>query len=416
MDNSTIAKTFHAIADCLEILGENRFRVQAYRRAAETVESAIDDVATLPKQQLMDIPGIGDDLSDAIIELYKTGKSKEWEQLKKKVPEGLLDVLRVEGMGSKTTAFIWKKFGVTTIASLEQLLSTGKLEKMPGFGVKKIANIQRGIALYKKLDKQHPLDGILRKEEKRSRARYTTKRIEETDIRGDLHTHSHWSDGNETIETMVGEAKRRGYEYIAITDHASSMGMVRGIKPPTIKKYIREIRRAEQRIGGIKVLAGAEIDIAKDGSLYLSDSHLKKLDFVIASIHSYMKQDRATATARIIRAMENPFVHCIGHLTTRIIGRRAPIDFDVAAIMKAAKRTGTIMELNAQWKRLDLGDMHCRIARKYGVPIAINADAHTLREFAMMRYGIAIAQRAGLEKKDVVNTWSWKEFQKMLYS
>ena len=128
-----------------------------------------------------------------------------------------------------------------------------------------------------------------------------------------------------------------------------------------------------------------------------------------------MKQDRATATKRIIRAMENQYVHCIGHCTTRIIGKRAPMDLDMEIIMKSAKRTGTMMELNAQFLRLDLSDVHCRIAKEHGVRVAISTDAHRMSDFDMMRYGIATARRGWLERGDVVNTWSWKEFQKMLY-
>ncbi len=415
MDNTIIVKTFSEMADMLEISGENRFRVQAYRHAAQTVESATHDLRILSKKQLMEMPGIGDDLSDKIIAIGKTGTCKEHEQLKKKVPEGLLDVLEVEGMGPKTTALVWKKFGVTTVLTLERLLSTGKLEKVSGFGAKKVANIQRGIEMYKKLDQQHPLDGVFSKEEERGRMRHGLGLIEEKDIRGDMHTHSRWSDGRETIEAMVREAKSRGYDYIAITDHASSMGMVRGIKPNNIEKYIREIRDVEKRIGGINVLAGVEVDIEKDGTLYLSDTLLKKFDFVVAAVHSNMKQDRATATKRIIRAMENQYVHCIGHCTTRIIGKRAPMDLDMEIIMKSAKRTGTMMELNAQFLRLDLSDVHCRIAKEHGVRVAISTDAHRMSDFDMMRYGIATARRGWLERGDVVNTWSWKEFQKMLY-
>lgn len=414
MDNMTIAKTFSEIADMLEILGENRFRVQAYRRAAETVEAATQDVCVLSKKELMKISGIGEDLSDKIIAIGKTGTCKEYEQLKKKVPKGLLDVLEVEGMGPKTTGLVWKKFGVRTVMGLERFLSTGKLEKVPGFGIKKVANIQHGIERYKKLDTHHPLEGAFSQSGENAKTSSHLALVEEEDICGNLHTHSNWSDGSATIEAMVREAKRRGYEYIAITDHASSMGMVKGIKPSNIEKYIRDIRGAEKRIGGINVLAGVEVDIEKDGSLYLSDVLLKKFDFIIAAIHSNMKQDRSIATRRVIRAMGNPYAHCIGHLTTRIIGKRAPMDFDMAAIMQSAKRTGTIMELNAQFLRLDLSDAHCRLAKEYGVRVAISTDAHRMSDFDMMRYGIATARRGGLEKKDVVNTRTWKEFRKLL--
>ncbi|MDO8435241.1 MAG: PHP domain-containing protein, partial [bacterium] len=239
------------------------------------------------------------------------------------------------------------------------------------------------------------------------------KLIENTDIKGNLHLHTTWSgDGSASPVEMLHAARANGFSYVAITDHASSMGMVKGIKSENIKEYIASIRAAEKKVGGIHALAGAEVDIEEDGSLYLSDKELSQLDWVVASIHSYFKQSKAEATKRLIRAIENPYVKCIGHATTRVVGKRPPMEFDWAPLFAAAKKHGVVFEVNAS-HRMDLSDVLCRQAKAAGVKLCLDSDGHSIEEFDLA-LGIGVARRGWLEKNDVVNTKTWSEFSKLL--
>ncbi|MFH1430020.1 MAG: PHP domain-containing protein, partial [Candidatus Uhrbacteria bacterium] len=243
------------------------------------------------------------------------------------------------------------------------------------------------------------------------------KLIETKHLHGDLHLHSDYSDGTLTMEEVIAEARRAGLQYIALTDHASTMGMVRGMKTARsgkrgmVASYVKRVRAAAGKVRGIHVLAGAEVDILADGSLYLSDTELALLDWVVASVHSSFKQESAVATKRIIRAMEHPAVRVIGHPSGRLLGQRDGMILDWEAIMDAAVRTGTALELTASWHRLDLDDVHCRMARDHGARICINSDAHDLGEFEF-RYGVAQARRGWIEPKDVVNAATWVQFQR----
>ena len=227
--------------------------------------------------------------------------------------------------------------------------------------------------------------------------------ITEDDIKGDLHCHSDFSDGTASMIEMAKAAKEAGLKYIAITDHASPMGMVKGIKENNIAQYLKNIEEARKKVAGIDILAGAEVDILADGKLYLPDDVLKKLDWVVVSIHSHFKQSRSTMTKRILRALQNPHVNLFAHPTARILGRRPEIECDMDAILKEAKKQKKYLELNASPERLDLSDVHCKRAKELGVKICINSDAHSVQGFDY-RYGVFQARRGWLEKKDVVNT------------
>ncbi|HLC75567.1 MAG TPA: DNA polymerase/3'-5' exonuclease PolX [Candidatus Peribacterales bacterium] len=239
--------------------------------------------------------------------------------------------------------------------------------------------------------------------------------IEERDLRSDLHMHSTVSDGAASIEEMVKAAKERGLEYIAITDHASPMGMVKGIKDThrSLEEYLKKIEHARKKFSGIHILAGSEVDILRDGGLYLPDELLQQLDFVIASIHQNFHDSREQNTARLIRACENPYVHALGHPTTRILGKRPGIEFDVDAVLNAAKANNVWIELNTSHERLDLPDVHLRRAKELGVKIVMGSDAHSTKGFDY-RFGILQARRGWLEKGDVVNTLPFTEFFKIV--
>ena len=229
--------------------------------------------------------------------------------------------------------------------------------------------------------------------------------IEPADIRGDLHMHSTHSDGNASIEAMALAAREVGYEYICITDHSQSLKVAHGLDPKRLEKQRKEIDALNKKLDGIRILAGIELDILADGSLDLPDEALAACDFVIASIHSGMQQDEKRLTARLVKAMRNPHVHAIAHPTGRVLGGQRdayPLDFD--EIVRVAKQTGTALEINAYYDRLDLDDLHARRARDAGVKLVINTDAHATTHLAMMRFGVATARRGWVRKADVLNT------------
>lgn len=230
------------------------------------------------------------------------------------------------------------------------------------------------------------------------------KLIEESDIRGDLHIHSNWSDGSASIEKIVEAAKKRGWEYVAICDHSKSLKIAGGLSDKELKEQIREIQKLNKRLKGFRVLAGIEVDILKDGTLDYSDELLKQLDFVVAAIHSGFKQSREQITERIVKACENKWVDVIAHPTGRLLGERAPYEVDLDKVIKVAKQTGTFLEINAYPKRLDLNDIHSRKAKEGGVKISIGTDAHTLDQLDYMTIALTAARRGWLEKKDVLNT------------
>ncbi|MBI4142812.1 PHP domain-containing protein [Candidatus Uhrbacteria bacterium] len=593
MTNADVAHILQRIAEILAIQGENPFRIRAYERAAVTIAGIPQDLAEMYERgglgALQEIPGIGEDLAQKIVELLKTGKLRWLRELEHKVPKGLLTVMEVEGMGPKRTKFVWEEFGVRSLVGLERLCRSGRLASVRGWGEQSVRNIQQAIDMRKKFGERMPLGvalplaeqlvrtlersrlcdrveiagSIRRRNEtigdidllvtsaqpkrvmdlfcafpivarviakgstkanalltsgieadlrvlepevfgaglhyftgskqhnvhvrtiamqhgrtvseygvftgtKEHKGRRIACRTEEDvfraiglpyippeiredtgeieaalagqlpaligadDLRGDLHAHSDFSDGTASMEEMIAAAKRAGLTYIAITDHASVMGMVKGIKvsrfspPPNrggarggagalnrsnIGAYVKRVRAAAAKVGGIHVLAGAEVDILADGSLYLPDAVLKQLDWVIGSMHQNFKQSREVATARLLKAMENPFLHCIGHPTTRLIGKRAGMELDWESLFHRAHERGIAFELNASWMRLDLDDVRCRQAKAARVKMCINSDAHATQEFDL-RYGIAQARRGWLERSDVVNALPWIKFER----
>lgn len=234
--------------------------------------------------------------------------------------------------------------------------------------------------------------------------------VEVPDIRGDLHVHSKWSDGHEPIEEMVAAARERGYEYIAITDHSAGRGIARGLVEERLRKQMEEIRALNEKLKGIRVLTGAEVDIRADGSLDYPDELLADLDIVVASVHSSMEQESARMTARVIKAIENPNVDILGHPSCRLLGEREPVQIDMESVFRAAAATRTALEINAMPDRLDLKDVHAYRARELGVPLVISTDAHRPFHLDYVRYGVGVARRAWCEAKDILNTRPRAEF------
>jgi DNA polymerase (family 10) len=227
--------------------------------------------------------------------------------------------------------------------------------------------------------------------------------ITRKDIRGDLHAHTTESDGTASIEEMAAAAKALGYEYLAITDHSKAMAMTNGLSPERLLKHIENVHRISGRLKGITLLAGSEVDILADGRMDYEDDILKELDIVVASPHVSLKQDAKKATDRLLRAIENKYVNIIGHPTGRLINGRAGLPLEMDKIIRAAADSGTALEINAGYPRLDLNDINARAACQAGVTITIDTDAHSPGEFEQIPLGIGVARRAWLTAANVLN-------------
>ena len=237
--------------------------------------------------------------------------------------------------------------------------------------------------------------------------------VELGDIRGDLHSHTTLSDGRNTLEEMAEAARDRGYAYLAITDHSASHGFGDHVTEERLWQRIEEVRAWNKGKRGFRLLAGSEINIGLDGSLDYPDDLVEALDWVVASVHTSFSISEKAMTERVLAAIENPQVNCIGHLTGRLIGRREPYGIDVEAVAEAAARTGTMIEINGNPNRRDLSDRHARLAADAGVTILLNTDAHGVDTLDNMAYAVATARRAWLTSADVANTRSWTEFKKL---
>ncbi|HEX2391864.1 MAG TPA: DNA polymerase/3'-5' exonuclease PolX [Solirubrobacterales bacterium] len=240
--------------------------------------------------------------------------------------------------------------------------------------------------------------------------------IELDDVRGDLHSHTTLSDGRNTLEEMAEAARERGYEYLAITDHSATHGFGDDVSAERLWQRIEEVGAWNKGRRAFRLLAGSEINIGLDGSLDYPDDLVEALDWVVASVHTSFAISEKAMTERVLTAIENPRVNCIGHLTGRLIGRREPYGIDIEAVAEAAARTGTMLEINGNPNRRDLSDRHARLAAEAGVTIILNTDAHGVDTLANMAYAVATARRAWLTAADVANTRPWSAFKKLLRS
>lgn len=238
--------------------------------------------------------------------------------------------------------------------------------------------------------------------------------LETADIKGDLHLHTNWSDGINTIEQMVQRARAKGYQYVAVTDHSRSLKIAGGLSLERLREQHEQIRKMNDEFEDFRIFTGIEVDILPRGGLDCPDEILEETDLVVASVHSAFKQDRGTMTNRILSAVENKNVDIIGHLTGRLISKREGYDLDLDRVFEAAADCGTILEINASPDRLDLNDLNAHRAREKGIKVAINTDAHDLKRLDEMRYGVSVARRAWLEPDDVVNTMPVGELIKYL--
>jgi len=565
MKNKDISDLFEKMADILEFKGENPFKISAYRRASRIIGDLTEDIEEIVEQGgLKNIPGIGEGMAQKIEEYLKTGKISKFEEARKGVPDELIAIMNIPGMGPKTLLMLHKEKGISSLSQLEKALEDGSLMGLFGIGEKKIENLKRGILLLKQSKGRMSLGvafpaakriveslrqrtgsrkiewaGSLRRmketigdidimatdpdkekivqvfthlpevkevlasgETKASviveggtqldlrvveedsygaALQYFTgskahnihmrgiakakgikvneygvfkgkkkiggkdekdiyhalgmdwmepelredrgeieaaqkgrlpKLVQESDIKGDLHVHSKWSDGTSPIEEVARAAQKRGYQYIAITDHSKSLRIAHGLDESRLMKQMEEIDRVNEKLKGFKILKGTEVDILAEGRLDFPEKVLEEFDIVVASIHSGFKQDRAKMTKRIIQAFENPYLRIFAHPTGRLLGTRDPYEVEMDQLIDAAKKFGKVLEINAYFERLDLDDIHCRKAKEMGIQVAIGTDSHHPDQMWMMSLGVAVAKRGWLEKKDVLNTLSLKEILK----
>lgn len=238
------------------------------------------------------------------------------------------------------------------------------------------------------------------------------KLISYKSLKGDLHIHTKYSDGQYSPEEMVKEALKLGYEYIAITDHSKSERIANGMNEKTLIKYLKELEILQKKYPDINILKGSEVSILKEGKLDFSNKILKQLDFVIVSIHSGFKMKKEEMTKRVIKSFDNR-IHLLGHPTGRIVNRRDSFEIDLDKVFEKAKERGILMEINST-QRLDLNDFNIKKAKSFGLKFCINTDAHHIEHLKKAEFGISQARRGWLEEKDVVNTYKWKKFEKLI--
>jgi DNA polymerase (family 10) len=571
--NERIAVLFDEIGDMLDMLGESVFRVRAYRKAANSVRGMTKPLTQIYDEggvkALEEIPGIGKHTALRLEEMIETGHMAYLDELRQKIPESLVEMMNIPGLGPKKAKHIYDALGISSVDDLKKAIDERRVEELPGFGKKSVENIKRGMAQLEKLHERillaeaYPIAseivdalrkqsfveradtaGSLRRmqetvgdidllcagneplrimeyftclpqlayviakgetkssivthnglqidlrvvssEEYGAALQYFTgskqhnihlrdiakrrglkiseygvfdvatgkriaseteeeiydcldmstpppvlredrgeieaaqehslpKLIQQSDIKGDFHVHSKWSDGVNTIEDMVKTAHDMGYSFICISDHAEKLRVAGGLTAVDLEREIEEIKELNARFDDIDILVGIESNIDNDGNIDFEPRVLKKLDVVIASVHSGFRQSKERITKRMIKAMQNPYVNIIGHPTGRILGRRPPYDIDLPQIFKAASETGTFLELNSYPNRLDLKDDYLREAKEnFGCKFTVNTDAHTLGNLAYMEYGVATAQRGWLRKEDVINTYDLTAIRKLI--
>ncbi|OGZ98592.1 MAG: DNA polymerase III [Candidatus Sungbacteria bacterium RIFCSPHIGHO2_02_FULL_47_11] len=371
------------------------------RRRKETIGD-IDILATSSKpkkvmERFLDLPFIA--------HVYGSGQTKTNVRLKNGL-DADLRVVPEESFGAALNYFTGSK--AHNIALREIAIKKGwKLNEYGLFKGNKIIVGRTEVELYKKLGMRY-IEPEMREhsgEIELSRKNKLPSLIGYGDLKGDLQTQTDWTDGSNSIKEMAYAAKKDGLEYIAITDHTRTLAMTGGADEKKLARQGKEIDRLNEELRGFKILKGAEVNIMPDGSLDIKDESLAKLDIVGAAVHSHFNLQRAEQTKRLIRAMENPHVDIIFHLTARRIGKREPIELDIDEIIEAAKRTGTILEIDAFPDRLDIKDEYIRKCVAAGVKMCIDSDAHSVQHFKLLEYGIAQARRGWATKSDIINAW-----------
>lgn len=574
MTKDEVAAALEEIGTLLELKGENAFKCNAYRNAARTVQQIEGDLKSLIETgKLGEVRGIGDSLKEKITTLVKTGELPYLTDLRAEIPAGMLDMLRIPGLGPKKAKALHDELKIADVAALELACKDDKVAHLKGFGAKTQAKILEGIAFLGQvgqrvridqalplglalLEQLSKLPGVIRSElcgslrRRRESAKdidillsaadakpimdafvklpevmqivghgetkssivaammIGTKKIvlnadlrvvpdesfpfalhyftgskehnirvrqraierglslneygltgpkrsvkckdeadifkaldlpwippelredsgeieaaekghlphliEFGDIRGVFHNHSTYSDGNASLEEMALAAKKLGWEYFGIGDHSQSLKIANGLSPASVRKQWKEIDALNEKLTGIRIIKGTEVDILEDGSLDYDDELLKGFDYVVASVHTHFNQPVDVMTARICKALAHPAVTMLGHATGRLILQRDSYKVDVDAILQAAAKHGKMIEINAHPVRLDIDWKHCKKAKALGIMLVINPDAHSTDDLALTAFGVQEARRGWLEKDNVFNTKTLKQMMKEL--
>lgn len=567
LSNQQVAQVFRDLADALEALGENRFKTQAYARAAETIAALPTSLYRyLEAGTLDELPGVGPAITAKLTELLTTGRLEFRERLREQVPDGVLAIMRLPGIGPKTALRLFRELGIHDPEELEDAARQGRIRSVKGLGPRLEARILEALAqqtaaasrfllgellplarelvaalrattailtaaeVAGSLRRAAPtagdinlvaaapqpvsvveafttlphlatityrdgmrVEGLLHNGRRCTLAVATPERwgvllarwtgsaahwarlvalaaarglrlaedglwqgdvpvstpdeqtcyaalglpwiapelredrgeieaaladqlprlITLADLRADMHTHTDWSDGRATLQQMAEAALARGYEYYVVTDHGAYMGMVNGLDAARLRQQraaIDAVNADLQRRGRpLRLLQGVEVDILPDGSLSLPDEALAALDWVVASPHVSLRQERAVFTARLLRAIRNPHVDCIGHPTGRKLLQRQAADVDLDAVIAAALEHGTALELDGAYERLDLDAEQVRQVIAAGVPICVDSDAHHPRDLVNIEYGVLTARRGWATAADVLNCRPWAE-------
>ncbi len=563
MNNKDIALSLEEMATLMELNGENAFRIRSYSNAVRQIELLKEPVTTLIENGTLDsVRGIGQKLAENITVLVETGKLPGLDELKSEIPEGLLEILEVPGLGAKRVRAIYEALGIADVDALAKACEAGDIEQLSGFGKKTAQNILQGVSYLQKHRGRFlsrtaqaeaenlrgflkDLPGVIRLEVTGSVRRkmetskdvdivvscadpqalgdafanhqsveevtgkgdtkvsvilesgmsvdlrmvtddefpYTIhhftgskehntlmrqrakergwklneyglfdgetgiacedekalfaalglayippelreglgeieaaekgqlpKLVTEKDLQGTLHVHTTYSDGRNTVEEMAKAALELGYSYIGICDHSKAAAYANGLNEARVRAQWAEIDNVNETLNGIRVLKGIEVDILGDGRLDFDDEFLAEFDVVVASIHSKFSMSETEATERVIRAIENPHVDILGHLTGRLLLSREGYPLNIRAVIDAAAETHTAIEINANPARLELDWRHLAYAKEKGVKIPINTDAHHILGLSDMHFGVGIARKGGLEVGDVQNALCLTDF------
>jgi len=434
--NDDAAAMLREYAELLSITGGDPFRARNYEKAAKAVAGYPGDLAAVPDAALTKIPGVGTSIAGKIAEYRRTGAVAAVDELRAKVPPGVLQIAKVPGIGPKRALQLSRELGIGSIDDLDAAVRAGRLRRVSGFGAKSEERILRSIGV---ITRDQPLREALgslppnptvaqieavlganvpalanraAQPGNTVQARVGHALVELTDLRGDLHTHTNLTDGIASLADMVAAARARGYAYYAVTDHAPNLVMQQMTDEKMLAQRAEVAALADR--AGLALLHGTELNIGPDGSVDWEAGFLAGFDVCVASVHSSFDQDRATMTARFVAAAENPYVNIIGHPLTRKLGRRPPVDVDSDALYAACAKTGTALEINASPARMDLPPEHLAAAKAAGVAFSIDSDAHSLGDLGNIPYGIAAARLGGLADDDVINTWPLERLTEFL--
>lgn len=567
IEKKAVVQILEEIALLLDLKGENPFKIKAYINAARAIEILDVDIETCMREGKLDeIKGIGKAISEKLTELISTGRLEYYEKLKASIPSGLLDILKIPGVGPKKAKLLYERLGIKSIGELEYACIENRLLDLEGFGEKTQQNILKGIEHIKKYSGQYlfgdvyqeavavknmllscpgvqecEIGGSLRRRKEvvkdidivastedpgklmnyfatiplveeviakgetkstvrlssginmdlrvvsreefpyalnhftgskehntaiRHRAKASGIKVNEygifkgeellpcsceediyntlglsyippelrenngeieaaeqnslpeliklEDIKGTFHIHTTYSDGTSSIEEMVEEALRMGLRYIGITDHSRTAFYAGGLSPDEIKRQVEEIDLINQQYENFRVFKGIESDILPDGSLDYEEDILKLFDFVIASVHSNFRMEKDKMTDRLVNAVKNKYTTMLGHPTGRLLLARDEYELDIKTVIDAAGELGKVIEINSDPHRLDLDWRYLKYAKEKGVLISINPDAHSTNGLKNIFYGVGIARKGWLEKRDVINTMDMHQMERFL--